>query len=168
MELHFRFFIWWSEIFLCEVNVWSGNRYSKEIRNHLHFHLRVFCVCVCVVVIECDEVCCEGWGPLALPLCVCCVCRLARRLVECRTVLLLPSWRVAWAGEARKLGTRRCTTQGSMECVLELIFVCLWQRKKKIEFHSQTYFLPFKTLLLAFLVWVKQTTQLAQHQDVIY
>lgn len=78
-----------------------------------------------VVVIECDGVCCEGRGPLALPLCICVsLCGVARRLVECRTVLLLPSWRVAWASLASRTGNQEAAgaTQGSMQYALESVF----------------------------------------------
>lgn len=97
----------------------EGNRYSEEIRKDFS------CSALSVVVIECDGVCCEGRGPLALPLCICVsLCGVARRLVECRTVLLLPSWRVAWASLASRTGNQEAAgaTQGSMQYALESVF----------------------------------------------
>lgn len=79
-------------------------------------------------MIECDGVCCEDRASLVLPLHVCVqLCRVARRLVECRTVLPLLSWRVAWAGGASKNGYQEGAgaTQGSVQCVLDSVFVCL-------------------------------------------
>lgn len=91
------------------------NKYLPKLRKHLLLHVlpcaKVF-KSVCSVLIECDGLCCGGRAPFALLLCVCVqLCRGARRLVECWTVLLLPSWRVAWAGGASRMGTRRAKWQ---------------------------------------------------------
>lgn len=65
-------------------------------------------------MIEGDGVHCEGRRPPMYA--VMWLCSAARRLVECRTVLLLPSWRVALAVGASRMGTRRVQGRHRDQC----------------------------------------------------
>ena len=69
----------WSTVFICPNGglksfLWHVKATDTLKKSEKHFHVlpcaKVF-KSLCVVVIECDGVCCEGRGPLALPLCVC-------------------------------------------------------------------------------------------------
>lgn len=62
------------------------------------------CVRMSFVVIDYDGVCFASVGSPSPT-------HVAHNLMECRTLLLLPSWRVAWAGGASRMGTRKVQGQ---------------------------------------------------------
>lgn len=114
------------------------------------------CLSLCAVAIECGGVCCERRGPICpAPLYVCVqLCHVARRPVECRTVLLLPSPR---AGGASRMGTRRVQRPDrDQRSVLWSQYLCACEILRS----EALFYLPLDILLA---LSSKQTTQLCQH-----